>query len=112
MSPSVISSGNESSYTGGYQFIYDSEFEFNHIYITFEGVGIHEDNVYELATMQVLLGGDCSFSVRRQDSYSHTDDLLMSVRRWPRRRHVLTAVHSYPEPLRRGRPLFILQPHI
>jgi processing peptidase subunit alpha len=112
VSPSVVSSGNVSTYTGGYRFIYDSESEFNHIYIAFEGVGIHDDDIYELATMQVLLGGGGSFSAGKQDSYSHTDDLLMSVRRWPRQRHVFTAVHSHPEPSRRGRPLCILQPHI
>ncbi|KAI0275232.1 mitochondrial processing peptidase [Gloeopeniophorella convolvens] len=51
-----------STYTGGYQFIHDPESEFNHIYIGFEGVGIHDDDIYELATMQVLLGGGGSFS--------------------------------------------------
>jgi processing peptidase subunit alpha len=67
----VVSSGNESTYTGGYRFIYDSESEFNHIYIAFEGVGIHDDDIYELATMQVLLGGGGSFSAGRRDSFTH-----------------------------------------
>ncbi|EIM83585.1 mitochondrial processing peptidase [Stereum hirsutum FP-91666 SS1] len=51
-----------STYTGGEQFIHDPNSEFNHIYIAFEGVGIHDDDIYDLATMQVLLGGGGSFS--------------------------------------------------
>ncbi|KAI0003874.1 mitochondrial processing peptidase [Russula compacta] len=60
--PSPASPIAGSTYTGGYQFIHDPESEFNHIYIGFEGVGIHDDDIYELATMQVLLGGGGSFS--------------------------------------------------
>jgi mitochondrial-processing peptidase subunit alpha len=51
-----------STYTGGHQFIQDSNSEFNHLYLAYEGVGIHDDDVYTLATMQVLLGGGGSFS--------------------------------------------------
>lgn len=54
--------GTGSTYTGGYRFIHDPQSEFNHIYISFEGVGIHDDDIYELATMQILLGGGGSFS--------------------------------------------------
>ena len=51
-----------SSYTGGHRFIPDTSQEFNHLYVAFEGVGIHDDDIYALATMQVLLGGGGSFS--------------------------------------------------
>lgn len=50
------------TYTGGSRFIHNPEAEFNHLYIAFEGVGIHDDDVYALAIMQVLLGGGGSFS--------------------------------------------------
>lgn len=50
------------TYTGGYRFIHNPTSEFNHVYLAFEGVGIHDDDVYALATMQVLLGGGGSFS--------------------------------------------------
>ncbi|KAH9037933.1 mitochondrial processing peptidase [Lactarius hengduanensis] len=60
--PNPVSSIIGSTYTGGYRFIHDPESEFNHVYIAFEGVGIHDDDIYELATMQVLLGGGGSFS--------------------------------------------------
>ncbi|PIL31381.1 transporter [Ganoderma sinense ZZ0214-1] len=50
------------SYTGGHRFVYDPNTEFNHVYLAFEGVGIHDDDVYAVATMQVLLGGGGSFS--------------------------------------------------
>lgn len=49
-------------YTGGYRFIHDPEAEFNHIYVGFEGVGIHDNDIYAIATMQLLLGGGGSFS--------------------------------------------------
>ncbi len=51
-----------SPYTGGHKFVYDPNTEFNHVYLGFEGVGIHDDDVYAAATMQVLLGGGGSFS--------------------------------------------------
>ncbi|KAI1793122.1 Metalloenzyme, LuxS/M16 peptidase-like protein [Ganoderma leucocontextum] len=50
------------TYTGGHRFIHDPTTEFNHVYLGFEGVGIHDDDVYAVATMQVLLGGGGSFS--------------------------------------------------
>lgn len=49
-------------YVGGHKFIYSPNLEFNHIYLAFEGVGIHDSDVYALATMQILLGGGGSFS--------------------------------------------------
>jgi processing peptidase subunit alpha len=51
-----------STYTGGHRYIHNKDAEFNHLYIAFEGVGIHDDDIYALATMQVLLGGGGSFS--------------------------------------------------
>ncbi|GLB35845.1 putative peptidase M16 family protein [Lyophyllum shimeji] len=60
VSDSVIS--RDSTYTGGHRFILDTKQEFNHLYVAFEGVGIHDDDIYALATMQVLLGGGGSFS--------------------------------------------------
>lgn len=111
-SPSLVSSGTGSTYTGGYRFIHDPESEFNHIYIGFESVGIHDDDIYELATIQVLLGGGGSFSAGTQDPFLDAVDQLISVYRWAWKRHVLKVVHSYPEPSRRGRSLCILPPHI
>ncbi|KAG6900515.1 hypothetical protein C0993_009468 [Termitomyces sp. T159_Od127] len=52
----------ESRYTGGHLFLSDPSQEFNHLYIAFEGVGVHDDDIFALATMQVLLGGGGSFS--------------------------------------------------
>ena len=70
--PSPSPSMTGSTYTGGYRFIHDSDSEFNHIYIAFEGVGIHDDDIYELATMQVLLGGGGSFSAGAYHTYPPT----------------------------------------
>ncbi|KAI0059445.1 mitochondrial processing peptidase [Artomyces pyxidatus] len=58
----VGSSHLGSTYTGGHHHIFDPDAEFHHIYIAFEGVGIHDADIYDLATMQVLLGGGGSFS--------------------------------------------------
>lgn len=64
--PSVPSASPKSpalsTYTGGHRFIHDPSAEFNHLYIAYEGVGIHDDDIYTLATIQVLLGGGGSFS--------------------------------------------------
>lgn len=49
-------------YTGGQIFLHRPEEQFNHIYVAFEGVSIHDDDVYTLAAMQMLLGGGGSFS--------------------------------------------------
>lgn len=51
-----------STYTGGHHFIQDHLSEFSHLYLAYEGVGIHDEDVYTLATIQVLLGGGGSFS--------------------------------------------------
>lgn len=63
VSDSIIS--RDSTYTGGHLFIPDTKQEFNHLYVAYEGVSIHDDDVYALATMQVLLGGGGSFSAGR-----------------------------------------------
>ncbi|GJJ13268.1 hypothetical protein Clacol_007519 [Clathrus columnatus] len=49
-------------YVGGHHFIYRDDLEFNHLYLAFESVGIHDPDVYAVAIMQVLLGGGGSFS--------------------------------------------------
>src|SRR6266852_2613164 len=82
-SPAPTSLGTGSIYTGGYRFIHDPQSEFNHIYISFEGVGIHDDDIYELATIQVLLGGGGSFSAGTPQTYLHAVVLLISAYRWP-----------------------------
>ncbi|KAI6012432.1 Metalloenzyme, LuxS/M16 peptidase-like protein [Pisolithus orientalis] len=51
-----------SLYVGGVRHIPSVTQEFDHLYLAFEGVGIHDDDIYALATMQVLLGGGGSFS--------------------------------------------------
>lgn len=51
-----------STYVGGEHEVIDGTLEFNHLYLAFEGVGIHDSDIYAVATMQVLLGGGGSFS--------------------------------------------------
>ena len=111
-SPSPASLTNGSTYTGGYRFIDDPDSEFNHIYIGFEGVGIHDDDIYELATMQVLLGGGGSFSAGAYRTSIRSVIPLKPTHRRTREGHVLEAVHSHPEPSRGDRPLCIFPSHI
>jgi len=42
--------------------MFDPSAEFNHVYLGFEGVGMNDEDIYGLATIQVLLGGGGSFS--------------------------------------------------
>ncbi|CAD6886978.1 unnamed protein product [Tilletia laevis] len=49
-------------YTGGEQYISSPELEFTHVYVAFEGFSVHDDDIYALATIQILLGGGGSFS--------------------------------------------------
>lgn len=59
-------------YVGGHKFIYSPNSEFNHLYLAFEGVSIHDSDVYALATMQILLGGGGSFSAGILPRYIHS----------------------------------------
>ena len=49
-------------YTGGELYIPKPELDLTHVYVAFEGVSIHDDDIYALATLQILLGGGGSFS--------------------------------------------------
>jgi processing peptidase subunit alpha len=49
-------------YTGGEAYLDRPSSEFTHLYVAFEGLSIHEEDIYALATLQVLLGGGGSFS--------------------------------------------------
>lgn len=49
-------------YNGGHRFIHRPDLELTHLYVAFEGVPIHDPDIYALATMQILLGGGGSFS--------------------------------------------------
>lgn len=49
-------------YTGGSLYLPRNDLPFTHIYVAFEGVSIHSNDIYALATLQLLLGGGSSFS--------------------------------------------------
>lgn len=55
-------------YTGGQLIIEDKDLEFTHVYVGFEGLSIHDEDIYALATLQVLLGGGGSFSAGKSSS--------------------------------------------
>ncbi|KAM0788318.1 hypothetical protein ACM66B_001461 [Microbotryomycetes sp. NB124-2] len=49
-------------YTGGELYMDKPDLEFTHVYVGYEGLSIHDPDIYALATLQVLLGGGGSFS--------------------------------------------------
>jgi processing peptidase subunit alpha len=49
-------------YTGGIELVDAPEQHFTHVQVAFEGLPIHDDDIYALATLQILLGGGGSFS--------------------------------------------------
>lgn len=49
-------------YTGGELYMDKPDLEFTHMYVGYEGLSIHDPDIYALATLQVLLGGGGSFS--------------------------------------------------
>ena len=49
-------------YTGGSLFIPRSDLDMTHLYLAFNGLSIHDPDIYTLATIQILLGGGGSFS--------------------------------------------------
>lgn len=59
---SIVNPRSPVNYTGGHRFIQDPSLEFDHVYLAFEGSGIHDQDIYALATIQILLGGGGSFS--------------------------------------------------
>lgn len=86
------------TYTGGHKFLKNTTSEFNHLYLAFEGVGIHDDDVYTLATMQVLLGGGGSFSAGQSKftclaSLSVCLHIMIPHVRWSWKGHVLPVIH-------------------
>jgi mitochondrial-processing peptidase subunit alpha len=87
-----------STYTGGYHFIHAPDCEFDHLYVAFEGVGIHDDDIYPLATMQVLLGGGGSFSAGLS-VFAYPFNIVLIYIRGSWKGHVLTVIHPNSQPL-------------
>jgi processing peptidase subunit alpha len=78
--PSVWNS--QSRYVGGIRHIPSTTLDFDQLYLGFEGVGIHDDDIYALATVQVLLGGGGSFSAGKSNrsdiiNPSHTSQVVL-----------------------------------
>ncbi|KAJ7070738.1 mitochondrial processing peptidase [Mycena amicta] len=86
-----------STYTGGQRFIYDPSSEFNHLYIGFEGAGIHHDDIYALATMQVLLGGGGSFSAGGPGKGMYSRLYTHILNRYPQIDHCASFHHIYAD---------------
>jgi processing peptidase subunit alpha len=66
-------------YTGGELYLDHPESEFTHLYVAFEGLSIHDDDIYALATLQVLLGGGGSFSAGSSMAMAASFFLLAST---------------------------------
>ncbi|CCM04458.1 uncharacterized protein FIBRA_06638 [Fibroporia radiculosa] len=85
------------TYTGGHRFLHDPTLEFNHVYLSFEGVGIHDDDVYALATMQVLLGGGGSFSAGGPGKGMYSRLYTHILNHYPQIDHCASFHHIYTD---------------
>ncbi|KAI8990623.1 LuxS/MPP-like metallohydrolase [Trametes punicea] len=86
-----------STYTGGHRFIHEPSTEFNHVYLAYEGVGIHDDDVYAVATMQVLLGGGGSFSAGGPGKGMYSRLYTHILNRFPQIDHCASFHHIYTD---------------
>jgi mitochondrial-processing peptidase subunit alpha len=85
------------TYTGGHHFVFDPLSEFNHVYVAFEGAGIHDDDVYTLATMQVLLGGGGSFSAGGPGKGMYSRLYTQILNHYPQIDHCASFHHIYTD---------------
>jgi len=92
-SPLSLTSG----YTGGTKFIFDGDAEFNHLYVGFESVGIHDDDVYTVATMQILLGGGGSFSAGGPGKGMYSRLYTHILNHYPQIDHCASYHHIYAD---------------
>ncbi|KAJ3508614.1 hypothetical protein NLJ89_g5663 [Agrocybe chaxingu] len=95
--PSVVPKSPTSTYTGGHKFIHDPSQELNHLYVAFEGLGIHDDDVYTLATMQVLLGGGGSFSAGGPGKGMYSRLYTNILNHYPQIDHCASFHHIYTD---------------
>ncbi|KAJ3480420.1 hypothetical protein NLI96_g8367 [Meripilus lineatus] len=86
-----------STYTGGHKYMHNPTSEFNHLYLAFEGVGIHDDDVYALATMQVLLGGGGSFSAGGPGKGMYSRLYTHILNHYPQVDHCASFHHIYTD---------------
>ncbi|KAF9454199.1 hypothetical protein P691DRAFT_656929 [Macrolepiota fuliginosa MF-IS2] len=86
-----------STYTGGHHFVHDPKAEFNHLYVAYEGVGIHDDDIYALATMQVLLGGGGSFSAGGPGKGMYSRLYTHILNHYPQIDHCASFHHIYTD---------------
>ncbi|KAJ7786637.1 Metalloenzyme, LuxS/M16 peptidase-like protein [Mycena metata] len=86
-----------STYTGGHHYIHDPSSEFNHLYIAFEGAGICDDDIYALATMQVLLGGGGSFSAGGPGKGMYSRLYTHILNQYPQIDHCASFHHIYTD---------------
>jgi len=85
------------TYSGGSRFIHNPSSEFNHVYLAFEGVGIHDDDVYALATIQVLLGGGGSFSAGGPGKGMYSRLYTHILNHYPQIDHCASFHHIYTD---------------
>lgn len=99
-SPSVLASltsDGRASYTGGHRFIPQRDSEYNHLYLGFEGVGIHHPDIYALATIQLLLGGGGSFSAGGPGKGMYSRLYTHILNHYPQIDHCASFHHIYTD---------------
>ncbi|KIK94142.1 hypothetical protein PAXRUDRAFT_828281 [Paxillus rubicundulus Ve08.2h10] len=87
----------QSQYVGGIRHIPNTTLDFDHLYLGFEGVGIHDDDIYALATVQVLLGGGGSFSAGGPGKGMYTRLYTHILNHFPQVDHCASFHHIYTD---------------
>jgi processing peptidase subunit alpha len=85
------------TYTGGYRFLPSPSAEFNHVYVAYESVGIHDEDIYTLATMQILLGGGGSFSAGGPGKGMYSRLYVHILNHFPQIDHCASFHHIYTD---------------
>jgi processing peptidase subunit alpha len=99
-SPSALNAmaaSGKAVYTGGHRFIHQPDLEFNHLYLGFEGVDIHDNDIYALATMQILLGGGGSFSAGGPGKGMYSRLYTHILNHYPQIDHCASFHHIYAD---------------
>jgi processing peptidase subunit alpha len=87
----------QSHYVGGIRHIPSTTADFDHLYLAFEGIGIHDDDIYTLATMQVLLGGGGSFSAGGPGKGMYSRLYTHILNHFPQIDHCASLHHIYTD---------------
>ncbi|KAG6379844.1 peptidase M16, C-terminal domain-containing protein [Boletus reticuloceps] len=89
----------QSQYVGDVRHIPSTVTDFDHLYLAFEGIGIHDEDIdiYTLVTIQVLLGGGDSFSAGGPGKGMYSRLYMHILNHFPQIDHCASFHHIYTD---------------